>query len=231
MEQALQFFRDYEIWIYVVLGVVVLWHVRKFALAWEELRGAFFGLEREAAQTRVNSAATMVVILILMAVAEFTVVTFVIPTVPGANPLPTMTLNLLATPTTTLPASTQKPNETPGVTATPGEMAAAEGCMAGQVNLTSPLNGDRINGSVSVKGTALATNFGFYTLQIARPGDTVWMPIQVGQQAVKNDTLGTWETSTLTPGEYMLRLVVTDNVGTELSPCAVRVTVEAPPQD
>ncbi len=231
MEQALQFFRDYEIWIYVVLGVVALWHVRKFALAWDELRGAFFGLEREAAQTRVNSAATMVVILILMVVAEFTLVTFVIPTVPGANPLPTMTLNLLATPTTTLPASTQKPNETPGVTATPGEMAAGEGCMAGQVNLTSPLNGDRINGSVSVKGTAQATNFGFYALQIARPGDTVWMPIQVGQQAVKNDTLGTWETSTLTPGEYMLRLVVTDNVGTELTPCAVRVTVEAPPQD
>ncbi len=231
MEQALQFFSDYEIWIYVVLGLVALWHVRKFALAWDELRGAFFGLEREAAQARVNSAATMIVILILMAVAEFTLVTFVIPTVPGANPLPTMTLNLLATPTTTLPAATQKPNETPGVTATPGELPAAEGCVAGQVNLTSPLNGDRISGSVTVKGTAKITNFGFYTLQIARPGDTVWLPILVGQQAVKDDTLGIWETATLTPGDYMLRLVVTDNVGTEFTPCAVQVTVEAPPQE
>src|SRR5512136_3026777 len=121
MEQALQFFRDYEIWIYIILGVLALWQVRKFALSWEELRGAFFGLEREAAQSRVNSAATMVVILIMMAVAEFTLVTFVIPTVPGANPLPTTTLDLLATPTTTLPAPTQKPNETPGITPTPGE--------------------------------------------------------------------------------------------------------------
>lgn len=127
MEQALQFFRDYEIWIYVILGVLALWQVRKFALAWDELRGAFFGLEREAAQSRVNSAATMVVILIIMAVAEFTLVTFVIPTVPGANPLPTSTLDLLATPTTTLPAPTQNPNETPGITPTPGEVAAAEG--------------------------------------------------------------------------------------------------------
>ncbi len=231
MEQALQFFRDYEIWIYVLLGLVGLWQVRKFALAWEELRGAFFGLEREAAQARVNAAATMVVILILMAVAEFTLVTFVIPTVPGANPLPTMTLNLLATPTTTLPATTQKPNETPGVTATPGELPAAEGCVAGQDNLTSPVNGERVSGSVTVEGTAQVINFGFYTLQIARPGDTIWLPILVGQSAVKNDVLGTWETSTLTPGEYMLRLVVTDNVGAELAPCSIRVTVEAPPQE
>jgi len=229
MEQALQFFRDYEIWIYVLLGIMALWQVRKFAVAWEELRGAFFGLEREAAQSRVNSAATMVVILIMMAVAEFTLVTFVIPTVPGANPLPTTTLDLLATPTTTLPAPTQKPNGTPGLTPTPGEVPAAQGCVVGQVNLTSPLNGDRIKGSVTVMGSADITNLGFYTLEIARPGDSVWLSILVGQQAVKNDSLGTWETSTLTPGEYLLRLVVSDNIGTKLTPCAIQVTVEAPP--
>ena len=229
MEQALQFFRNYEIWIYVILGVLALWQVRKFALAWDELRGAIFGLEREAAQSRVNAAATMVVILILMAVAEFTLVTFVIPTVPGANPLPTSTLDLLATPTTTLPAPTQNPNETPGITPTPGEVAAAEGCLAGQVNLTSPLNGNRVSGSVTVRGSADIPNFGFYTLQIAHPGDPIWLPILVGQQAIKNDALGTWETSTLTPGEYMLKLVVTDNVGAVLTPCSIQVTVEPPP--
>ena len=79
-------------------------------------------------------------------------------------------------------------------------------------------------------GSADIPNFGFYTLQIARPGDTVWLPILVGQQAVKNETLGTWTTSTLTPGEYLLRLVVTNNVGSELTPCAIQVTVEAPPE-
>lgn len=229
MEQALQFFRAYEIWIYVILGVLAFWQVRKFALAWEELRGAFFGLEREAAQLRVNSAATMVVLLILMAIAEFTVVTFVVPTLPGANPLPTATLDLLATPTTTLPAPTQNPNETPEATPTPGEVPAAEGCVAGQINLISPINGSRIGGSIEVRGTANIPNFGFYTLQIAHPGDVIWLPIQVGQQPVKNDTLGTWDTSSLTPGEYMLKLVVTDNVGNVLTPCAIQVTVEATP--
>jgi hypothetical protein len=226
MAQVLQFFRAYEIWIYVILGVLAVWQVRKFALAWEELRGAFFGMERDSAQSKVNSAATMVVLLIIMAVAEFTVVTFVVPTVPGANPLPTSTLNLLATPTTTLPPPTQNPNGTPGVTPTPNEVAAAEGCVAGEVNLTSPLNGDRIKGSITVKGSAYTPNFGFYTLQIAHPGDVIWLPIQVGQQAIKQDLLGTWDTSTLTPGAYMLKLVVTDNVGNVLTPCAIQVTVE-----
>ncbi len=231
MEQALQFFRDYEIWIYVLLGILALWQVRKFALAWNELRGAFFGLEREAAQSRVNSAATMVVILIIMAVAEFTLVTFVVPTVPGANPLPTLTLDLLATPTTTLPPPTQDPNATPGPTATPGEVPAAEGCVAGQVNLTDPVNGAQISGSYTVKGSAELANFGFYTLQIAHPGDSIWLPILVGQQPVKNDILGTWETSNLTPGEYLIRLLVTDNVGNELTPCSIQVTVMPPPEN
>ena len=229
MEQVLRFFREYEIWIYILLGILTLWQVRKFALSWDELRGAFFGLEREAAQGRVNSAATLIVIFILMAVVEFSLVTFVIPTVPGANALPTATLNLLATPTTTLAAPTQNPNETPGITPTPGELPAAEGCVPGQVNLTSPLNGDRINGSVTVRGSANTTNFGFFTLQIAHPGDPVWLPILVGQQAIANNILGTWETSTLNPGEYMLRLVVTDNIGTEMNPCAIQVTVESSP--
>jgi hypothetical protein len=226
MEQVLQFFRAYEIWIYVILGILGIWQIRKFALAWEELRGSFFGLEREAAQSRVNSAATMVVLLITMAVAEFTLVTFVIPTFPGANPLPTATLDLLATPTITLSASTQNPNQTQEATPTPGEVPAAEGCVVGQINFTSPKNGDRVSGSVTVYGSADISNFGFYTLQIARPGDVIWLPKQVGQQPVKNDTLGSWDTTLLTPGEYMLKLVVTDNMGNELTPCIIQVTVE-----
>lgn len=231
MEKALQFFRAYEIWIYIILGILALWQIRKFALAWEELRGAFFGLEREAAQSRVNAAATMVVILIIMAIAEFTVVTFVVPTLPGANFLATPTLNLLATPTITLPAPTRNASGTQEATPTPSELAAAEGCVVEQINLTSPKNGDRLSGSVAIQGSASIPNFGFYTLQIAHPGDTVWLPIQVGQQVIRKDLLGTWDTTSIAPGEYLLRLVVTDNIGNTLTPCGIEVTVvEVAPQ-
>jgi len=227
MEQILQYVRAYEIWIYVILGVLAIWQIRKFALAWEELRGAFFGLEKDAAQSRVNSAAVMIVLIIIMAIAEFTIVTFVVPTVPEANPLPSATLELLATPTTTLPPPTQNPNETQEPSPTPGEVPAAEGCLPGEINLTSPKNGDRISGSLSIYGSANIPNFGFYSLQIANPGDVIWLPIQVGQQPVLNSVLGTWDTTALVLGDYLLKLEVTNNVGDVLTPCSIQLTVEA----
>jgi hypothetical protein len=97
------------------------------------------------------------------------------------------------------------------------------------VNLTFPANGESISGNTTIRGSADLPNFGFYTLQVALPGDPVWLPIQVGQQAVKNADLGLWDTSTLAAGAYMLELVVTDNVGNAMTPCAVQVTVETAP--
>jgi len=226
MEQALQFFRVYEVWIYVVLSILAVWQLRKFALAWNELRGALYGMEREAAQARLNQAATMLVLMIIMAVSTFTLVTIVLPSMPGATVLPTATLDLLATPTTTLVPATPEEGAS---TATPSELPAAEGCTPGQINLNAPLNGDQVTGMITLRGTANIPNFGFYTYEIARPGETVWLPVQVGRQPVVNDVLGVWDTVALEPGDYMLRLLVTDNVGNAMTPCAIQVRVVAAP--
>jgi hypothetical protein len=89
MEQVLQFFRVYEIWIYIILGVLILWQIRKFVLSgknYEEHVWFRTGL----AQSRVNSAAHDEEIII-MAVAEFTIVTFVSD--PPVQILPTATLD------------------------------------------------------------------------------------------------------------------------------------------
>ena len=59
MAEALRFFRAYEFWIYTILALGALVYIRKFILAWDELRGAAFGLERESAQSRLNQAASM----------------------------------------------------------------------------------------------------------------------------------------------------------------------------
>jgi hypothetical protein len=228
MEQALQFFQNAEVLIYVILSLLALWQIRKFVLAWNELRGAIFGMEREAAQSRVNQAAAFLVLIIIMAVVEFTLVSIVIPSMPAISPRPTATWDLLATPTTTL-ATTAVMDEEGGPTPTPAELPAAEGCTPGQVNLTGPLNGDSVTGTITLYGTANIPNFGFYTYEIARPGETVWLPVQVGRQPVVNDALGVWDTAALEPGDYMLRLVVTDNVGTSMPPCAIQVRVVAAP--
>ena len=67
MEDALRFLRDYEIWIYIILGLLAIWQLWKFTLAWQELRAATFGLEREQAQGHLNSAAVLLVLFLLMA--------------------------------------------------------------------------------------------------------------------------------------------------------------------
>jgi hypothetical protein len=63
MEEALSFFRAFEVWIYLLLGLGGLIYIRKFILAWQELRGAAFGLERENAQTRLNQSASVLVLI------------------------------------------------------------------------------------------------------------------------------------------------------------------------
>lgn len=230
MEEALQFSRSYEIWIYLVLGLFALWQLRKFVLAWDELRGAVFSMEREGAQARLNQAAIILVLLLALAIIEFMIVTFVVPSFPGANPLYTPTIDILATATTTLLPSSPLPGETTAaVTGTETPRAGAPGCIADQVMITSPEDGEQVSGEVTIIGTANIPNFGFYKYEIARPGESIWLPIQVGEQVRQDEVLGTWETSTLASGDYSLRLVVTDNQSNSLPPCTILVRVISPP--
>jgi hypothetical protein len=79
-----------------------------------------------------------------------------------------------------------------------------------------------------VKGTADIQTFGFYKYELARPGETVWLTIQAGRDIIRESELGQWDTRTLAPGDYMLRLVITDNQGESLEPCVIRVHVNNP---
>lgn len=232
MPEALRFFKEYEIWIYVLLSLGGLVYVRKFILAWDELRAAAFGLERESAQGRLNQSAGMLVLLLAMAIAEFSAVSFIVPTVPEAIPLPTATLDLLATPTVTLAAETLVSGSAPVATATlpPAEAVSGEGCLPDQVMLTEPTNGTEVSGVITLTGTADIQNFGFYKYEIQRPGDAIWLTIQAGREVKQNAALGTWDTTTLSPGDYLLRLVVSDNQGVALPPCVIQVRVNNPAQ-
>lgn len=225
MEDALRFFRTYEYVIYILLGALAIWEIRRFMLAWEEMRQAAFGLERENAQTHLNRAATMLVLILFFTIAEFTMVTFIAPTIPGANPLLTPTIDLLATPTYTLGpslASDVNPDETP---VPPTPTPVGEGCINSQLEITDPKNGDSLSGQITIVGTVDMPNLAFYKYEVARPGETIWLPIQAGRGAVRAATLGEWYTNTLQPGEYLLRLVATDNEGTTLGTCQIQIYV------
>ena len=232
MAEALRFFRTYEMWMYVILALAGLVYIRKFILSWEDLRRAAFGLERESAQSSLNQSAGMLVLLFLMAVAVFVLVSFVAPSFPASNPLITPTMDLLASPTTTLVVEgTEEALTTPTIeamtqTATVG--VVGEGCVPGQIMLSEPVDGTEINGVIVVKGTTDIQNFGFYKYELARPGETIWLTIQAGRDIIREGELGQWDTRTLAPGDYMLRLVVTDNQGESLEPCVIRVHVNNP---
>lgn len=228
MEEALRFLRAYELWVYLLLGLGGMFYVRKFILAWGELRGAVFGLERESAQARLNQAASVLVLLLVVAVTVFVLVSFIAPTVPGAVPLLTPTLDLLATPTTTLPSGTQEAGETiltPTATLLPGGTPPVDGCVPGQIMITFPEDGSEVKEIVDVIGTANTPNFGFYKLEMKRPEETNWLTILAGNEPKTDETLGAWNTGLLAPGNHQLSLVVIDNQGESSTPCIIQVRV------
>jgi hypothetical protein len=227
MEEALRNLKTFEVWIYLLLGFGGLFFIRKFMLAWQELRVAAFGLERQQAQARLNRAASILVLLLTIAVAEFVLVSFIAPSVPGASPLLTPTLDLLATPTTTLAVTDVPAGSIPQVTMTPSPpvQASVSGCVTDSIEITSPQNGQEVSGAVEIIGTASIPNFGFYKFEMKRPEESSWQTLQAGNQAHNQGSLGVWDTRRLLPGEYQLSLVVVDNQGQASQPCIVQVRV------
>ena len=235
MDEALRFFRTYEGWIYLLIALGAILYFRRFLLAWQDLRSTIFELEREQAQTQLNQSAGILTLLIIMAVAEFAVVSFVAPLRPQANPLLTPTIDLLATPTFTLPPSNPIAEVMEEGDATPTPVPTLDlrqgVCTFREIEITAPQPGERISGEVVIIGSANITNFGFYKLEIALAQSVNWRTIQANRVPVTDGVLITaWDTTTLQAGDYMLRLVVVDNDGNSLPDCRVPVTI-LPPED
>ncbi|MCI0520945.1 MAG: hypothetical protein L0Z70_11920 [Chloroflexi bacterium] len=231
MVEALRFFRAYEVWIYLVIGLGAVVYLRKFTLAWGELRNAAFGLERQTAQGKLNQAASALALLLALFVTEFVLVAFIAPATPGAIPIPTPTIDLTATAAPSLAVTPAAGSETPlaeSATALTGTPGAPAGCTPGQVMIAEPQDGGEISDVVTVKGSAQIENFGFYKLEMKRAEETAWLTILAGNQPVVDDTLGLWNTSLLSPGDHQLSLVVSDNQGNSLPPCVIQVRVVSP---
>lgn len=226
MIEFLRYLRDVEYLVYFILGGLAVWQLRNFYLAWEELRAAAFGLERETAQTRLNRSAALLVVLLFLTAAEFGLVSFIIPAVPGVDPIPTSTIDLLATPTTTVAPETVVAPTATLITGQPGTPFVQEGCVPGEVMITFPENNSVVSGIVEIEGTANIEDFGFYKFEISPANSDTWQTIQAGDDPKVDEVLGFWATNQLEPGNYSLRLVVLDNQGIQRDPCRVDLYVE-----
>jgi hypothetical protein len=230
MEELLPFLQKYEIWIYGLLGAVTFIWLQKLITAWKDWQGTVFGLEREIAQRRFSTALTILVLLLVFVLMEFVVVSFVAPSYPQSLNLPTATIDLLATPTVTLPVLVDAATAASTVVTTPttAGVITQDGCVEGQIEWTSPTAGQEISATIELKGTVNVPNLGFYKYEFSKPGDDIWNTIAAGNQPKVDGGIGFWNTSQLVPGDYLLRLVVADNQNQLLPACVIPVRVMQP---
>lgn len=223
MQSIFQFLIQYETWIYILLGILAFVYLRKLILAFIDWRNSVFGLERESAQKRFSLSLTFLGLLTFMALAVFVLVSFVAPSYPQYGLLLTPTLDILATPTATL-----EPGVFPQLAPAQPTMAVVsqEGCLPEKIEWTFPKMGDELSGNVELKGTVNLPNLGFYKYEFAPMGSDNWVTIAAGDKIVVDQPLGgIWNTEQLIPGDYVLRLVVSDNQNQFLPPCLVSVRI------
>ncbi|GMR09737.1 MAG: hypothetical protein BMS9Abin28_0557 [Anaerolineae bacterium] len=215
MEEALLLISSLQGWIYLLLLLTGLVYLR-LALKWQgEVRSSQFGLERERAGSKRSRAAGMLVLILATAAATFVVSTFLAPQLP-ASPKPT------AIPTISL----LEPEAIRGSTSVPQRAPNGAGCLNESATITSPTSGEEVRSLVEVLGSADIPNFAFYKIEI-RPSqpNSVWQVITAGTEILSEDVLGTWDTSLVENGVYLLQLVVTDTAGNAPLPCTIEIVV------
>jgi hypothetical protein len=97
-------------------------------------------------------------------------------------------------------------------------VAARSVAAQGQPVILSPRQGEVLQGTITITGSSGETGFLSSEVDFAYAGDTTgtWFLVAVASQPVDSNTLATWDTTTITDGNYNLRLRVSLNDGTHL---------------
>ena len=78
------------------------------------------------------------------------------------------------------------------------------------VAITSPASGEILRGQVNIIGSTDVPNFVSAQLDFSYASDSAgtWFPLQTLSQTVFDSPLYTWDTTTITDGDYILRMRV-----------------------
>lgn len=231
MDSLFRFIVKYEIVIYGVLGLGAVFAIRSTLKAWSELHRSVFGLEKEISVQRLRLSGATVILLLMIGLSQFCLVSFVVPFLPATTFLSTPTANLLQTPATTLDASARAT----ALAGTPLPPPGSIGCVPGKLMITFPAPSQEISSEITITGNVDIPNFGFYKYEFAKQGTEDWTTIGAGNKLNENKQdpnswdLGRWNPTELVPGDYQIRLVVTDNLNNSpMPPCIVPVRIVAP---
>jgi hypothetical protein len=203
MAAFLLFFAHNEIVVFTGIGLLITYSLFHLWRNYNQYRAAIFGLEREITFRNLNYYVRLSVLAVFFFSAEFILATFISPSLPAF--LATPTVDLLAT-------STLSAQSTPNGT-------------QAQIVLTSPRPSQQIQKSVELIGTVNIPNLGFYKFEVAPLNSESWTTIFAGSIPMVNGKFGDWDTSELTPGDYQIRLFVTDNQGNALPACVIPVRI------
>ena len=84
--------------------------------------------------------------------------------------------------------------------------------------INTPTAGQVIQGSVVVRGSATADDFQSYEIDFSYMNDPTktWFLIQESSTPIPDGVLAVWDTTTITDGEYSLRLLINQKDGSKL---------------
>lgn len=248
MERVLQIIADYQWWIYGVLGLLLLFYLRRAIVARRENARSIFKLEQEQARGRYGRSVVALAIILLVMGSVFALSNYFLPTLNRPpEPTPTATSGPLVAPTLTStppPAtitptatSTQvrptrlvRPTDTPDVTVTVTPVVRAPACPNPSARLTSPGVNQVVRGNVPILGTANIPNLQYYKVEVGpgqNPRDHEWTVVgQLHESSVSSGRLETFNSGAYPLGTYTLQLVVVDATGNYPEPCKVTVVVQ-----
>ena len=226
MNYVIRFLAEFEVPIYLMLGIVALIYLRRILMALQEKRLAIFGLEREAAQRKVVGASTVLILVGLLTVGEFVVATFLAGELAQEPTFATPTIEVLTTPTVTLGPPPEGATPTPTLYPQVQLEGIESNCINDVLEIESPEHLSEVSGVVELIGSVNTENFGSYKYEYSTM-EANWQTIAAGSGVRIDESLGNWYTTDLDPGEYMLRLVALDNDGVEQSACVIQVTIPA----
>jgi hypothetical protein len=225
MAEILDFLIEFEIWFYVVLGLISLLFFSRLFKAIGNWREAAFGLERDIAQRRFRSSISILILIMVLFLAEFFFVTYSSSLLPDQTSLATPTIDVLASPSPTVIVTAEvSTSENLEITPTTEQ----DGCIPGQIEIISPEPASEVSDVVRLIGTVNIDNFGFFKYEYTEPGNPIWKTIAGNNEEKFEEQLGLWNTSQLVPGDYLLRLVVLDNENNEYPACVIPVRVVSP---
>jgi hypothetical protein len=244
MESLLNFMATYQKWIYSILIITGILYLKRLISAWREWRATIFGLERDAAQSKLNSSLVMVFLILLLLAAEFITLTFIVSewpqvkissaTVPTVGP----DMGILSPASSDMQINSKVEIAAQGENGLSGENQSLltptpflgnqtfSGCIPGQIEWIAPKSGEEISGLYELKATVNYQDMGFYKYQYSLLNDQKsWTAISAGNLPVLEGQLGVLATTEIANGDYVLRLIIVDKNNVESSPCDVAVRI------